>query len=64
MIKIGEFLTEKEVNLAFLKGKLNLFGTRLQQVACLISEVVCFVFIFYSYSPSIIYLVILSCRDL
>uniref|UniRef100_A0A915MH27 DNA mismatch repair proteins mutS family domain-containing protein n=1 Tax=Meloidogyne javanica TaxID=6303 RepID=A0A915MH27_MELJA len=42
MIKIGEFLTEKEVNLAFLKGKLNLFGTRLQQVACLISEVIDF----------------------
>nr|CAD2137755.1 unnamed protein product [Meloidogyne enterolobii] len=42
MIKIGEFLTEKEVNLAFLKGKLNLFGARLQQVACLISEVIDF----------------------
>jgi len=47
MIKIGEFLTEKEVNLAFLKGKLNLFGTRLQQVACLISEVVSFFNIFF-----------------
>uniref|UniRef100_A0A1I8BPK4 DNA_MISMATCH_REPAIR_2 domain-containing protein n=1 Tax=Meloidogyne hapla TaxID=6305 RepID=A0A1I8BPK4_MELHA len=42
MIKIGEFLTEKEVNLSFLKGKLNLFGARLQQVACLLSEVIDF----------------------
>ena len=43
MIKIGEFLTEKEVKLSFLKGKLSLFGARLQQVAGLLSEVVGFV---------------------